>query len=236
MTYGIVVDLETTGLEAESEQIIEIALLKFSMCDKPEIISLYSELEDPGKPLAPEIIKLTGLNDKLLKGETIDWKKVRKDLEGAELVIAHNMEFDRSFLEQRSELQGTKLNWACSLKHIDWYKRGFKSRALNYLACDHGFINPFPHRALFDCATTFRLLAPHLDELKQRSQEEEYEVLALNSPFKTKDLLKGKGYRWNPEKRVWTKRVFATDLEEESLFLKDQIYNGQDLSQKIKVN
>jgi len=236
MSYGVIVDVETTGLNCEEDKIIEIALLKFSLGTEPNIISLYSELEDPCEPISPEIQKLTHLTTELLQGTKIDWAKVKKDLDGASVVIAHNMEFDRSFLRKRSELEGLEVHWACSLNHIDWYKHGFKTRSLNYLASDHGFINPFAHRALFDCATTFRLITPYLKELLAKSHEVEYELLASNSPFKSKDSLKERGYRWNPEKRVWFKRIFEKELEEETVFLKEHVYNGKDLSEKIRVS
>jgi len=236
MKYGIILDVETTGLNCEEDRIIEIAILKFSLGSRPNIINLYSELENPGVPLSPEIQKLTHITPDLLEGASIDWSKVKKDLEEASLVIAHNMEFDRSFVMKKDELKNSKVKWACSLNHIDWHKHGFKTRSLNHLACDHGFINPFPHRALFDCATTFRLITPYLQELLKRSGEAEYELSANNSPFRSKDILKERGYRWNPEKRVWSKRVFETDLEDEKLFLQDNVYNGKDLSETIRVN
>ena len=96
MEYGIILDVETTGLDCNQDKIIEIAVLKFCL-KSHKIIELYSELEDPKVALKEEIKKITHLDDDLLQGRTIDCKKVRSDLKGSHLVIAHNMEFDRSF-------------------------------------------------------------------------------------------------------------------------------------------
>lgn len=237
MKEGLILDLETTGLEHGKDKIIEIGIIKISLDDNYQIkmISSYSELEDPLEPISELIENLTGINDSLVKGRKINWLKVQKDLKSSSFVIAHNMPFDRSFIEQVPLLSDTKAHWACSQKHINWRKHGFKSQALNYLACDHGFVNPFPHRALFDCATTFKLIAPYMEELITRSHESEYELMATGAPFKYKDNLKERGYHWNPQERVWFKSVFQSDLEEERDFLKTNIYGGKSLFDERKL-
>lgn len=230
MDLGIIVDLETTGLDANSDEIIEIGIMSFSMEEQgePNIVNLYSGLQQPTLPLSPEIVKLTGLTDSVLEGQKIDWDFVRNLFQNCEIAIAHNAAFDSSFLKNSGELEGISCHWGCSARHIDWKKHGFRTRALNYLAADHGFVNPFAHRAVFDCATTFRLITPYISELVTKSYEKEVRVEARESPFETKDILRGRGYRWNPEARFWFKDVFESDLEEERNFLETEIYPGVD--------
>jgi DNA polymerase-3 subunit epsilon len=227
--YGLIVDVETTGLNPAQDKILEVGLVEFRIDSGgvPQITSMYSGLEDPGVPISPEISRLTGLTDDSVRGEVIDWNVVRKHWERANVLIAHNAEFDRDFLVRRPELQGPLKHWACSIRHIDWRGKHFGSLKLQYLAADHGFANPFAHRAMFDCATTFRLIAPHLTELMERSFEPEYEIFALGSPFETKDILKQRGYRWDAEQRVWRRRVGARDLGAEREFLATEVYKGQ---------
>jgi DNA polymerase-3 subunit epsilon len=235
MDYGVILDLETTGINCETDRIIEIGLIEFGVGEsgKPAISTMYSGLEDPEQPLSPELQKLTGLNDEVLRGQKIDWALVRKVLERASIVIAHNAEFDRSFMQKRSEYAGLDLHWACSLKHIDWEQKGFRTRALNYLAADHGFVNPFAHRALFDCATTFRIMEPYFAELVQRSYYREVRIFATRAPFETKDKLRNNRYRWDNEKRVWYKDVLEDQLPVEREFLKTDVYTGmQDFHQE----
>ena len=237
MKSGIILDLETTGLNPKEDKIIEIGILKITLDSdyKPYYASSYSELQDPKIPLPSLIEKITGLSDSLLKGQAINWEKVKKDLTEASFIIAHNMPFDKSFLMELDFLSDLKTHWACSQKHIDWHRLGFKSQALNYLACDHGFVNPFPHRALFDCATTYKLISPYFRELLSTSLETEYELMATHAPFKSKDLLKERGYHWNPQKKVWYKSVFQKDLAEEENFLVTKIYEGKKLYQERKL-
>lgn len=237
MTTGIILDLETTGLDPKSDKIIEIGILKVALDQEetPRYVSSYSQLQDPKVTLSETIIKLTGINDDLVRGKNINWEEVYRDIEESSFVIAHNMPFDRSFLLEMDLFRNLKTHWVCSQRHIDWKKRGFRSTALNYLACDHGFVNPFPHRALFDCATTFRLISPYFSELLHRSYQNEFLLLATGAPFKAKDLLKERAYRWDPVKRVWHKNVFEADLEEEEAFLLEKIYDGKRLFEQEKL-
>lgn len=230
MDFGLIVDLETTGLNPEQDQIIEIGLLEFMWgggLESPIITNMYGALQDPGVELSPEIQRITGLNDLALKGQQIDWDIVRKYLQRAEVIIAHNAEFDRAFLQRRAEVSDIDMHWACSIRHVDWHGKNITSRRLSHIAADHGFVNPFPHRALFDCATTYRIVAPHLGEVVARSYEREVMVRALGAAFATKDKLKTRGYRWNPQGHVWEKRIFESRLDDERTFLSIEIYQGE---------
>ena len=238
MDRGIIIDLETTGIDCENDKIIEIGIIEFLVRDDgsaPSISNMYGALEDPGENLSEQVSKITGLEDYMLKGEKIDWVLVRSYLERSSIVIAHNADFDRSFLEKRSELKGLEPHWACSMKHIDWNAHGFKTRALNYLAADHGFVNSFAHRALFDCATTFRLIAPYFQELVSKSYMKEFRFYATAAPFASKDKLKERSYRWDTERRVWYKSVLEDSLDSERQFLSTQVYPGEDLHEEMLV-
>jgi DNA polymerase-3 subunit epsilon len=233
MDIGLIVDLETTGTDPQKDQVIEVGIVEFCVTSGPDsrmrvdMISGYSALQDPGVPISPEITKLTGLTDEMVAGRNVDWAKVRDMISRASVVIAHNAPFDRAFLQKRPELAGLNSHWACSVRHINWRKHGFRTRALNYLAADHGFVNPFAHRALFDCATTFRLVAPYMDELIRRSYLREFLVVATGAPFETKDTLRLRGYRWNPEARVWARQLLEDELAEERAFLAAEVYKGE---------
>mgnify|MGYP001259804353 CR=1 FL=1 len=234
MEYGLIIDLETTGIDPVNDRIIEIGLLQFGMEEggEPTITEMYSGLQDPGQPLLPEIKKITGLDDVWLKGRAIDWLKVREFIESSQVLIAHNADFDSKFLMAMPEMSGLEKHWACSMKHIDWESKGFRTRSLNYLAADHGFVNPFAHRALFDCAATFRLITPYLSELIMGSHQKEFCFYAVNAAFEDKDKLKARRYRWNPEKKVWYKSIMENLLEEERAFLRDEIYQGREFQHK----
>jgi DNA polymerase-3 subunit epsilon len=235
MEFGLIVDVETTGLNPNEDKVIEIGFVEFKIQEGVPVIStMYSGVEDPGQPLSEDIKSLTGLRDDVLRGERIDWDLVRKHWHRAGVIIAHNAEFDRGFLIRRPELASLTKHWACSVRHIDWRGKNFKSQKLQYLAADHGFANPFAHRAMFDCATTFRLIAPHLTELVERSYEPEFEVAAVGSPFESKDVLKQRGYHWVSDQRVWVRRVGQREIIAEREFLASQVYGGASRHQETE--
>ncbi len=238
MDYGLIVDVETTGIDPENDKIIEIGVLEFAVDQdfNATIVSMYAGLEDPKEPLKPEIVKLTQLTDASLKGKSIEWDFVRQYFDRASIVVAHNAPFDRAFLMKRKELCDVEVHWACSIKHVDWAEKGFRSRALNYLAADHGFVNPFAHRALFDCASTFRLVAPHLKELMNKSYQREFRILATGAPFDAKDKLKERAYMWDPVSRVWYKNILESSLSGERDFLSAEVYAGNTRHQEVEVH
>jgi DNA polymerase-3 subunit epsilon len=224
---GVIIDVETTGLDAATDSIIEIGVVEFvrgASADQVQVAAVYSGLQDPGRPLTAEIVKLTGLTDEMLAGRRIEWGFVTKILADASIVIAHNAEFDTRFLLRVPELQSLNLHWACSLRHIDWDSKGFKTKKLTYLAADAGFVNPFPHRAVFDCCTTLRLVTPYLDELVRNSYQREIRILAAQAPFESKDLLKARGYVWDAQQRVWWRVLGEDRMQEEREFLASQVY------------
>jgi DNA polymerase III subunit epsilon len=234
---GLIVDVETTGLEPGKDKIIEIGMVQFVYDDvntEPHIVSMYGGVQDPHFSLSPEIVKLTGLTDQILCGQEIDWMHVALLWQRSSIVIAHNASFDRDFIKRVPELAASPKHWACSVRHIDWEQKGFGSRKLNYLAADHGFVNVFAHRALFDCATTFRLIKPHLRELIDQSFEAEILIKAFQSPFESKDVLKGRKYRWDGQERVWSKTVLKSKIMDERKFLESEIYRGPTKHEEIE--
>ena len=97
-TY-VVFDLETTGLYPNSgDSIIEIGAVKI---DNGEIIDRYDELINPGINLSDDIIKITGINNEMLKGKRNEEIVLKTFMNwvGDLPMVAHNAKFDISFIE-----------------------------------------------------------------------------------------------------------------------------------------
>lgn len=244
LATGVVIDTETTGLDADTCKIIEIGLVAFEydpVTGQPiRVIDSYGGLEDPGHPLSNETTELTGITDAMVTGQRIDDDRVKNLVVNAHIVIAHNADFDRPFLENRLPLFAT-LPWGCSLSDIDWVAEKFGSRKLDYIAYQMGFFFG-AHRAVEDCQALLEILArqlpisgqPGLKPLLDRLPDVSYTVYANNSPFSSKDVLKARQYRWDAEGKVWHRTLAGADaFNDEITWLKSAVYGGR--SAKIDV-
>ena len=95
----VVFDLETTGLYPNSgDTMIEIGAVKIN---NGKIVDRFDELINPGRDLTEEIIKITGINNDMLKDKRNE-EEVLKDFmnwAGNLPMVAHNAKFDISFVE-----------------------------------------------------------------------------------------------------------------------------------------
>jgi len=132
---GLIVDVETTGLDPDHHKIIELAILPFQFSPAGMIFNVlpgYAGFEDPGEPIPPDVVNLTGITDAEVRDQALDETAVADLVGSSSLVIAHNAGFDRRFLERRFPLFIDK-PWACSLSQIPWSEEGFASRKLDYI-------------------------------------------------------------------------------------------------------
>ncbi|MDA3935765.1 MAG: exonuclease domain-containing protein [Actinomycetota bacterium] len=111
----VFVDIETTGFDPSRDRVIEIAA---AVARGPEITDRFSTLVDPGRPVPPEIVRLTGIDDSMLKGAPSAESAVSRLVEfvAGRDVIAHNVGFDRSFLEHVAGTAAFRGAWLDSLQ------------------------------------------------------------------------------------------------------------------------
>jgi DNA polymerase-3 subunit epsilon len=100
------------------------------------------------------------ITDQLVAGHRIDDCVANDLVSRAVLVIAHNADFDRRFLERRLPAFTTK-HWACSRFDVDWKAAGIRSSALEFVAYCLGFFHDV-HRASSDCRARLHALAQPL--------------------------------------------------------------------------
>jgi DNA polymerase-3 subunit epsilon len=237
---GLVVDVETTGLDAARHEIIELAMVPFTYGLDGQIYAVgepFHGLRQPAEPISAEITSITGITGNMVAGHSIDPAAVGSFAAGAALVVAHNATFDRRFLERFCETFATKA-WACSMSQVDWAGEGHEGTKLAYLAAGAGFFYD-RHRATNDCLAAVALLGAPLPrsgkfalaQLLERARQPTWRVWAENSPFDLKDILKARGYRWNGEgtgsPRAWYIDVDDAAREAEVAFLKAEIYGGE---------
>ncbi|MGO7545250.1 3'-5' exonuclease [Rhizobium leguminosarum] len=233
---GVILDTETTGLNHRSDEIIEIGAVAFTFNDDGaigDIVGIYGGLQQPSRPIPPEITRLTGITDAMVEGQLIDIQSLRTLIEPADLIIAHNAGFDRPFCEAFSKIFTGKA-WACSVSEIDWSARGFEGTKLGYLVGQAGYFHE-GHRAVDDCHALLEILDREqhdgespFTELYRASQRSRIRVFAEHSPFEMKDHLKARGYRWSDGSdgrlKSWWIEVGEEDLNDELSYLRSDIY------------
>lgn len=229
LSAGLYVDVETTGLDVENDRIIELAAVPFDFDDAGNVYTVgtgFAQFEDPGIPISPEITNLTGLTNDLVRGHTIDTTYVDALVRDAELVIAHNADFDRRMTERRFP-SFARVDWACSYREVPWADMGVVGAKLPHIlaeACG-GFYEA--HRALDDCLVGVHVLATArhegktaLGHLLASARQPLTRIWATNSWFKAKDKLKARGYRWAPEPtKCWFRDLRNEDVASESAWL-----------------
>ena len=227
-------DLETTGLQKDCK-IIEFAG-KVTAIDKNTgellgIVDEYESFNDPEQALDPVITRITGLTDDVIAGHSIDWEAVSRVLNQSDIIVAHNAFFDRGVMDRHLPLSKEKV-WACSFNDINWAQRGFNAGGQEILCIWHGFYYE-SHRAMYDVDALIHLVTHNTDsidnavlELLVNAAMPIYRIAAIGSPFHTKDLLRLRRYRWDPENKYWWKNVSLNEIEIEKEWMSDAIYNG----------
>lgn len=173
---GLIVDVETTGLDPFRDEIVELGLLLFALNARTGeallIIDRYDGLREPTRSISSGAMAVHGLGPADLRGKALDAARVRRLVEAADFLVAHNAPFDYGFLTRLYPEAGLK-PWHCSMRQINWRRYGFQSRRLENLAAGHGLSAAGAHRAGPDCELVFHLLQqrapdgfPYLREMR----------------------------------------------------------------------
>lgn len=237
MRRGVLVDVETTGLDPATDEIVELAMLKFDYSTDGSFAtpgSSFQQLRDPGTPISPEVTRLTGITDDIVAGRSIDMSQVDAFIADTDLVIAHNAAFDRRFCERLLASFAAK-PWACSVREIDWLSEGFESARLAALAAGHGrFFDG--HRALNDCEAVLDVLTRPLPRtgrtalavLLESARCPRWRIRAERAPFASRERLKKRGYRWEAgtgaATGAWCAETDEQSFETECEFLRNEVY------------
>lgn len=234
---GVLIDVETTGLDQQQDEIIELGMVKFEYLPDGRIAGLrdvFTSFNEPSGPIPPEVSALTGITDEMVAGHRIDEAAVSSFVADAMIVIAHNAGFDRKFAERYWPILQHKA-WGCSATEVEWRKYGFEGSRLGYLLNGAGFFHQ-AHRAVDDCHAMLEILAFELPTigksalavLLEQARRKTMRVWAEQSPFDLKNALKRRGYRWSDgtdgRPRSWYIDVDEIKLQDEIAFLKNEIY------------
>lgn len=159
-----IVDIETTGGNASGSRITEIAII---IHDGKKIVERWETLVNPQKEIPPAIFALTGITNEMVSTAPIFDLVSDKVLELLKdrVFVAHNVNFDYSFIRNELELAGFK--WTarklCTVRAARKIKPGLPSYSLGRLCNSLDIPLENAHRAGGDANATAILFSRLLE-------------------------------------------------------------------------
>ncbi|WP_298393242.1 exonuclease domain-containing protein [Flavobacterium sp.] len=153
-----ILDIETTGGQFNEEGITEIAIYKY---DGREVVDQFISLVNPEKEIQPFVVKLTGINNAMLRSAPKFYEVAKRIIEITQdcIVVAHNSSFDYRIL--RTEF--TRLGYdfirptLCTVELSKKLIPGMESYSLGKLVRALGIPVTDRHRASGDALATVKL-------------------------------------------------------------------------------
>jgi DNA polymerase III subunit epsilon len=212
--YAALLDTETTGLNPSTDRTVEVAVMLFDVKHAQPVASFASLIRGNSNGSS----SVNGIPAEMLpearEPERV-WSAARWIIEPAQIVIAHNAEFDRQFTPDLGK------PWVCSEGDIKWPNstKGGRGGSLAHLALSLGLGVASAHRAMADVDTLARILT----RLAEKGHDlEAMLVHAMRpkamfhslAPYEERETVKSNGFRWDPDRKIWWRRMAVDDVKE----------------------
>lgn len=153
-----ILDIETTGGQYNEEGITEIAIYKY---DGHEIVDQFISLINPEKPIQPFVVKLTGINNAMLRSAPKFYEVAKRIIEITDgcIIVAHNAQFDYRILRTEFSRLGYDFERQslCTVELSQKLMPEQKSHSLGKLVRALGIPMSDRHRATGDAMATVQL-------------------------------------------------------------------------------
>lgn len=164
-----IVDIETTGSYAAANGITEISI---HLCDGNTVTGKFQTLINPHQPIPPYISAMTGITNKMV-ADAPGFEEVAEKIYNLlhdKIFIAHNVNFDYSFVKSHLREAGYDLNTKklCTVRLSRKIFPGFPSYSLGKLAASLGITITDRHRAGGDAEATARIFQLLLQNDKEQ--------------------------------------------------------------------
>ena len=160
-----ILDIETTGGQFNEEGITEIAIYKY---DGQEIVDQFISLVNPEIPIQPFVVKLTGINNAMLRSAPKFFEVAKRIIEMTNdcVLVAHNASFDYRILRTEFRRLGYDFNvkTLCTVELSQKLLPEQPSHSLGKLVRALGIAIADRHRASGDAMATVKLFKMLLDK------------------------------------------------------------------------
>lgn len=154
------IDIETTGLDKESDEIIEIGVI---CTDEMTITERWSSVIKPKRHIPDTVTRLTGIDDSIAASEGITLDRAMKILNEKlrdRVAVIYNASFDMAFLRRAEDLTGYSMQFKKVIDALAAARRRLTD-VLDYkletVAEYLGINTAGHHRALSDCEILCRV-------------------------------------------------------------------------------
>ena len=178
----VVFDIETTGFNPRTCEIIEIGAVKIS---NGQVVDRFSEFVNPKVPIPYRITELTSIKDEMVENApTIDviLPKFIEFCQGT-VLVAHNAGFDTSFIKHNCK----KLNIEYDFTHVDtmemarYLHPNMARFNLDAVCKAENLVNEHHHRAVDDAEVTSKIFEKFIVKLEN---ENIFDLTQLNAHSK----------------------------------------------------
>ena len=166
----VILDIETTGGKFNEEGVTEIAIYRY---DGHTIVDQFISLVNPEKPIQEFVVKLTGINNKMLKNAPKFYEVAKRIIEITSdcILVAHNTSFDYRILRTEFDRLGYEFNrnTLCTVELSQQLILDQPSYSLGKLTKSLGIPMSDRHRASGDALATVQLFKLLLEKDTEKS-------------------------------------------------------------------
>jgi len=223
-------DLETSGFSRDKDAVVEVGCAMYDT-DLKTIVYMYSEFvmdtlspkwDNPNMWETP--MKICHISESMVMQFGVKGEYVAQDVASlittADVVLAANGNaFDHPVLDnffKRYDVPLVDKRWLDLQKDYPFPPNCTHTNML-YLCAYHGFLNPFPHRALFDTVAMLKIAARYDIEVVLKIATSPTIQLIARVTYDNRNLASTRGFRWDGDNRIWHKEVKECMLNEEEI-------------------
>lgn len=158
----VAIDVETTGLSPVYNELIEISAIKYEKAKKKDT---FSTLIKPKKEISDTITNITGITNEMVKNAPNIEQVMPKliDFIGDYPIVAHNANFDYSFLQNNSQKSFSKNKVIDTVAISRKMLPSLPNHKLNTVSKYIGIEEDGFHRAEFDCECCAKIYIKYLE-------------------------------------------------------------------------
>lgn len=224
-------DFEATGLDTNNDRVTEIGAVVWDTTAKAPLALMSEFVTDAqiqallAKPESYKKIPAEWIAKGIEPVNGFALLNVMARSHGVTHIVAHNGNgYDRPLYAAEVARHGLqedvlRLPWIDTRFDLP-YPDEIDTRKLPYLAAEHGFLNPFPHRAVFDVMTMLRVMSKYDFAEAVRLSQEPWVTVRMVVSYDDRQSAKDLRYSWEKlgdksYPKCWVKRIRACKLDDE---------------------